>query len=115
MENYFLMQSIHADKLTEKMSKAYGDYGVFKAVNGNVYFEHEIKHVDPYLLGEIRHYAEGYNSALDDIATLEAENAKLRAALKDALAKPHPTWCKARQGGDCTCYKTILVKALEAK
>ena len=49
------------------------------------------------------------------IAVLTAERDALKAAIVAAVSKPHPTWCKARQGQECTCYQKELRAKLETK
>ena len=51
----------------------------------------------------------------EQIAALTAERNALRKAIVAAVSKPHPTWCKARQGQECTCYQKELRALLEAK
>lgn len=56
--------------------------------------------------------AECYNNSAADIIRAVNNAERLVEAMEFALQKPHPTWCKARQGGGCTCYKAILRDAL---
>lgn len=80
----FILQSVHAEKVAEKMNLMYGDYGKFITSKGDVGFTpfRNFKNEDAPLMLEIRTYAGAYNSALDDVAALEEDKTKLIEALK---------------------------------
>lgn len=69
----YIMQSVHASKIASHMNKMYGDFGKFsESPKGNVEFQPIVEMSNhSQIATEIKVYASGYNTALDEAAAPE--------------------------------------------